>query len=735
MSGIVLKIALEDTHPPVWRRVVVPENMSFGKLHDVIQTVFGWYDMHLHVFEAPKDAYDIVADPEDSYNDYYFMENKIPVITVAQYEKWIRYTYDFGDEWRHKITFEKSIDDYAYDYPMLLKAKGANFDEDSGGVWAGSQSDESYDMIAVNMQLEHIKCKNVKLSARDKKELNEIYFFKNAFGELNDGIRRMTKNAKALSLSYDKEYKLEDEQDDDYEDKTISGLYDALNNAREISHIEQQLNEWDEFCGDKENGAICKMPPRKTSAEIFKTFTDGNTTEEEEAFVDALNQHPELYTFLFNEKEMQQLIDLKSYINNKKYEVSKEAVIKAAMFGFLSIQIPYGTEAAYIFPAIDYDDRLKPIENIDWKKMCSENSILIKELIETVNIYGVIETEALYQIFEEHWHRGIDYDTFLDNIVKMTEVLSLLIIADNEVDGRKYVCTPGIDVDDVIFLHNKYAKNLPYKKYTHKQLLNYDDILENKFEDFGVLINLFSELTGFNDEICASQFSMIHSELLNGQTSSCDFNFIRDILIDCEAGLVSSCTIWLRLMHAWMTMSLPFLNGYSRMEYENKTGKNAFSVGVFDKEIVTDITIESVDEDTSLCDMPADIQEQLYRAYYESRGTDRTKAIEHIKKKIKVTNNEIDTLLGMTYIDIDKQMKGCNILDEIAERTGDEEVYEMVDAVCDGVQNIIDNDSLFGDPFADIEFEQPYRRDTPKVGRNDPCPCGSGKKYKKCCGK
>ena len=27
------------------------------------------------------------------------------------------------------------------------------------------------------------------------------------------------------------------------------------------------------------------------------------------------------------------------------------------------------------------------------------------------------------------------------------------------------------------------------------------------------------------------------------------------------------------------------------------------------------------------------------------------------------------------------------------------------------------------------------RRDTPKVGRNDPCPCGSGKKYKHCCGK
>ena len=26
------------------------------------------------------------------------------------------------------------------------------------------------------------------------------------------------------------------------------------------------------------------------------------------------------------------------------------------------------------------------------------------------------------------------------------------------------------------------------------------------------------------------------------------------------------------------------------------------------------------------------------------------------------------------------------------------------------------------------------RREMPKVGRNEPCPCGSGKKFKKCCG-
>jgi len=34
----------------------------------------------------------------------------------------------------------------------------------------------------------------------------------------------------------------------------------------------------------------------------------------------------------------------------------------------------------------------------------------------------------------------------------------------------------------------------------------------------------------------------------------------------------------------------------------------------------------------------------------------------------------------------------------------------------------------------DYPAQQPVRREGPKIGRNDPCPCGSGKKYKKCCG-
>ncbi len=41
-----------------------------------------------------------------------------------------------------------------------------------------------------------------------------------------------------------------------------------------------------------------------------------------------------------------------------------------------------------------------------------------------------------------------------------------------------------------------------------------------------------------------------------------------------------------------------------------------------------------------------------------------------------------------------------------------------------------------GDPsLMGMKKVETYRREQPRIGRNDPCPCGSGKKYKKCCGR
>ena len=47
-----LRIMLEDVHPPVWRRLLVPGSVRLDKLHRVFQAAMGWEDRHLHSFQV-----------------------------------------------------------------------------------------------------------------------------------------------------------------------------------------------------------------------------------------------------------------------------------------------------------------------------------------------------------------------------------------------------------------------------------------------------------------------------------------------------------------------------------------------------------------------------------------------------------------------------------------------------------------------------------------------------------
>jgi preprotein translocase subunit SecA len=54
------------------------------------------------------------------------------------------------------------------------------------------------------------------------------------------------------------------------------------------------------------------------------------------------------------------------------------------------------------------------------------------------------------------------------------------------------------------------------------------------------------------------------------------------------------------------------------------------------------------------------------------------------------------------------------------------------DAAPDGYDNL--EGEHYHDP-SDVAVKQEPVKVGPKIGRNDPCPCGSGKKYKQCHGK
>ena len=65
-------------------------------------------------------------------------------------------------------------------------------------------------------------------------------------------------------------------------------------------------------------------------------------------------------------------------------------------------------------------------------------------------------------------------------------------------------------------------------------------------------------------------------------------------------------------------------------------------------------------------------------------------------------------------------------------------VYRGIEARHDEATNVGFSEDQAAEglgPQGEAAKPQTIRRDAEKVGRNDPCPCGSGKKYKKCCGK
>lgn len=129
-----LKITLHDSHPPIWRRVLVPCNFSFYQLHQVIQLSMGWTDSHLHQFIVDGEHFSIPSseDWEPVIDERRFT---LEQIAPSLKRKFI-YEYDFGDNWTHNVIVEKIITpEPGEKYPQCIKGKRACPPEDVGGVW------------------------------------------------------------------------------------------------------------------------------------------------------------------------------------------------------------------------------------------------------------------------------------------------------------------------------------------------------------------------------------------------------------------------------------------------------------------------------------------------------------------------------------------------------------------------------------------------------------------------
>ncbi|MDR1017287.1 MAG: SEC-C domain-containing protein [Lachnospiraceae bacterium] len=136
------------------------------------------------------------------------------------------------------------------------------------------------------------------------------------------------------------------------------------------------------------------------------------------------------------------------------------------------------------------------------------------------------------------------------------------------------------------------------------------------------------------------------------------------------------------------------------------------------------------------------IEKEIYISLLKNPDEEVTGTVGELAKKY---NQDVLTMVG--FLDgINDSLKKPNPIETMDEKTSvslgfdKEKLYKnMVDAKADWLYELPEWDSIFSKEeqhklYLDQKKSGTIVKDK-KVGRNDPCPCGSGKKYKYCCGK
>jgi len=128
-----LKITLAEVEPPVWRRLLVPHDITLARLHRLIQAAMGWTNSHLHCFEAGDARYGMTSAEEDEVED----ERRVHLCDLLQRKgQKLLYRYDYGDDWEHIVSLEAVLEpDRQQAYPLCEGGARACPPEDCGGAW------------------------------------------------------------------------------------------------------------------------------------------------------------------------------------------------------------------------------------------------------------------------------------------------------------------------------------------------------------------------------------------------------------------------------------------------------------------------------------------------------------------------------------------------------------------------------------------------------------------------
>lgn len=195
MKAYILKLTFEYLEPSVWRRVILPAEATFNRLHETIQYVTNFQSKlsPYHFFGIGIDDNFITNNPAiiEEYKGQKFagqtvkQPSRIKIDSYLEKHGQLVYNYDFGDDWRIRVELEDTVEDYYFGYPTLLAGEGTAPPEDVGGppgyeeflkvyhdpthpdylttyAWAESMSYLPFDRDEVNERLKFVKYKKTE---------------------------------------------------------------------------------------------------------------------------------------------------------------------------------------------------------------------------------------------------------------------------------------------------------------------------------------------------------------------------------------------------------------------------------------------------------------------------------------------------------------------------------------------------------------------------------------------
>ncbi len=131
MHVYAIKVTLLGTNPPVWRRILVPCDITLRNLHRTLQTVMGWTNSHLHQFVGQRQR---LSDPRSRVGSKIPDENRTRLgDLIGPAGERLLYEYDFGDGWQHELLLEEVLLGDESFQQMCVAGKRCCPPEDCGG--------------------------------------------------------------------------------------------------------------------------------------------------------------------------------------------------------------------------------------------------------------------------------------------------------------------------------------------------------------------------------------------------------------------------------------------------------------------------------------------------------------------------------------------------------------------------------------------------------------------------